>query len=132
MWESVWPGTGGLLRYSGDSAMSPLVLSSSSSSADAGCHGTDVAKASSVLFSPDCSAPRSSGESVPGWGPAATSSPVLARPSMVLGPDFSPRRLSMGDSRQEGSPLTGRRHLCAPLPRVMEVVGVWPLRGHSS
>ncbi len=27
--ESVWPGTGGPLRYSGDSAMSPLVLSNS-------------------------------------------------------------------------------------------------------
>ncbi len=30
--ESVWPGTGGPLRYSGDSAMSPLVLSNLSSS----------------------------------------------------------------------------------------------------
>ncbi len=36
--ESVWPGTGGPLRYSGDSAMSPLVLSNSI--------------ASSPLFSP--------------------------------------------------------------------------------
>ncbi len=126
--ESVWPGSGGPLRYSGDSAMSPLVLSSSSSSIGAGCHGTDVAKASSVRFSPDCSAPRSSGESVPGRGPAAASSPVLAGPSMVLGPDFSPRRLSMGDSRQEQSPLTGRRHPCAPPPGVMEAVGVAPER----
>ncbi len=38
--ESVWPGTGGPLRYSGDSAMSPLVLSDSTSSTGAGCHGT--------------------------------------------------------------------------------------------
>ncbi len=64
--ESVWPGTGGPLRYSGDSAMSPLVLSNLSSSTGAGCHGTDVAEASSVRFSPDLSAPGSSGESAPG------------------------------------------------------------------
>ncbi len=116
--ESVWPGSGGPLRHSGDSAMSPLVLSSSSSSTGAGCHG--------VRLSPDCSAPRSSGESAPGQRPAAASSPVLAGLSVVLGPDFPPRRLSMGDSHQEGSPLTGRRHLCAPPPGVMEAVGVAP------
>ncbi len=57
-----------------------------------------VAEASSVRLSPDRSAPGSSRESAPGWGPAVASSPVLARPSMVLGPGFSPRRLSMGDS----------------------------------
>ncbi len=124
--ESVWPGSGGPLRYSGDSAMSPLVLSSSSSSTGAGCHVTDVAEASSVRLSPDCSASRSSGESAPRRGPAAASSSVLAGPSVVLGPDFPPRRLSMGDSHQEGSPLTGRRHPRAPPPGVMEAVGVAP------
>ncbi len=41
---------------------------------------------------------------------------------MVLGPDFSPRRLSMGDSRQEGSPLKGKG--LSPPPGVMEAVGV--------
>ncbi len=92
----------------------------------AGCHGTDVAEASSVRLSPDCSAPRSSGESVPGRSPAATSSPVLAGPSMVLGSDFPPRRLSMGDSSQEGSPLTGRMHTCASPPGVVEAVSVAP------
>ncbi len=124
--ESVWPGTGGPLRYSRDSAMSPLVLSSSSSSAGAGCHGTGVAEASSVCFSSDCPAPRSSGKSAPGRSPAAASSPVLARLSMVLGPDFSPRRFSLVDSRQEGSPLTGGRHPGASPPGVMETVGVAP------
>ncbi|KAI2647325.1 Transposon Ty3-G Gag-Pol polyprotein [Labeo rohita] len=84
-----------------------LVLSSSSSSSGTGCYGTDVAEATSVRFSPDCSAPRSSGESTPGRSQSTVSSPALAGPSMVLGPDISPRRLSMGDSRQEGSPLTG-------------------------
>ncbi len=46
---------------------------------------------------------------------STSGSTVLAGPSMVLGPEFSPRRLSMGDSRQEGSPL-----------RDVEVVGVAP------
>ncbi len=57
-----------------------------------------------------------------GWGPSVTSSPVLA--SMVLGPDFHPRLISMGDSRQEGSPLTGGGYAPSPPPRVVEAVGV--------
>ncbi len=124
--ESVWPSSGGPLCDSGDIAMSPLVLSSSSSSVGAGCHGTDLAEASSACLSPDCSAPRSYGESAPGRGSAAASSPILAGPSLVLGSDFSPRRLSMGDSRQEGSPLTGRGHPGAPPAGVVEAVGVAP------
>ncbi|KAL0172914.1 hypothetical protein M9458_033225, partial [Cirrhinus mrigala] len=104
--------------------MSPLVLSDSSSSAGAGCHGTDVAEASSVRISPDRSAPGSSGEGAPGRGPSSFSSPVLAGPTMVLGPGFPPRRLSMGDSRQEGPPLTSGRHHPSPSPGVVEVVGV--------
>ncbi|KAL0160079.1 hypothetical protein M9458_043804, partial [Cirrhinus mrigala] len=96
----------------------------SSSSPGAGCHGTDVAEAPSVRLSPDRSAPGSSGESTPGQGQPTTGSPVLAGPSMVLGPDISPRRLSMGDSRQEGSPLTGRGHHPSPPPRAVEAVGV--------
>ncbi len=95
--ESVWPGSGGPLCASGDIAMSPLVLSDSSSSTGAGCYGTDLDEALSVCLSPDCSAPGSSGESALGQGPSTASSPVLAGPSMVLGPDFSPRWLSMGD-----------------------------------
>ncbi len=75
---------------------------------------------------PGCSAPRSSGESAPGRSSGAISSPVLAGPSMVLGSDFPPRRLSLGDSSQEGSPLTGRMHTGASPPGVMEAVGVAP------
>ncbi|KAI2665252.1 Transposon Ty3-G Gag-Pol polyprotein [Labeo rohita] len=70
------------------------------------------------------SAPGSSRESAPGRGFPRPSSPVLAGPSLVLGPDFSPRRLSMGDSRQEGSLLTGRGHHPPPLPGAMEALGV--------
>ncbi|KAL0161741.1 hypothetical protein M9458_045466, partial [Cirrhinus mrigala] len=45
---------------------------------------------------------------------------------MVLGPDISPRRLSMGDSCQEGSPLTGGGHYPSPPPGAVEAVGVAP------
>ncbi|KAL0149704.1 hypothetical protein M9458_054987 [Cirrhinus mrigala] len=124
IWRVFRPGSGGPLRYSGECAMSPLVLSDSSSSAGAGCPGTDVAEASSVRISPDRSAPGSSGEGAPGRGPSSFSSPVLAGPSMVLGPGFPPRRLSMGDSRQEGPPLASGRHHPSPSPGVVEVVGV--------
>ncbi len=40
---------------------------------------------------------------------------------MVLGHDFSPRRLSMGGSCQEGSPLTGGGHDPSPPPGVVAV-----------
>ncbi len=49
--ESVWPGLDVPLRYSEDSTMSPLVLSSSSRSTGVGCYGTDMAEASSVELS---------------------------------------------------------------------------------
>ncbi len=45
---------------------------------------------------------------------------------MVLGHDFSPRWLSMGDSRQEGSPLTGGGYAPSPPPGVVEAVVVAP------
>ncbi|KAI2653807.1 enzymatic polyprotein [Labeo rohita] len=95
--ESVWSSPSGSLCHEGEHAMSPLVLSSSSSSPGAGCYGTDMAEASS---------------------------PVLAGPSMVLGPDFSPRRLSLGDSRQERSPLTGRGFHSSPPAGAVEALGV--------
>ncbi|KAL0148900.1 hypothetical protein M9458_055704 [Cirrhinus mrigala] len=122
--ESVWPGSGGPLHDSGECAMSPLVLSDSSSSPGAGCHGTNMAEASSVSLSPDRSAPGGSGESAPGRGPFSFSSPVLAGPSMVLGPDFPSRWLSMGDSRQEGPPLSGGGHHPPPSLGAVEVMGV--------
>ncbi len=45
---------------------------------------------------------------------------------MVLGPDFSPRQLSMGDSSQERPPLTSGGYDLSPPPGVMEAVGVAP------
>ncbi|KAL0194818.1 hypothetical protein M9458_008390, partial [Cirrhinus mrigala] len=43
---------------------------------------------------------------------------------VVLGPDFSPRRLSLGDSRQERSPLTGRGFHSSPPAGAVEAVGM--------
>ncbi|KAL0149336.1 hypothetical protein M9458_055374 [Cirrhinus mrigala] len=88
------------LRNSGECAMSLLVLSDSSSSPGAGCNGTDMAEASSVCLSPDCSALWSSRESAPGRGLPPPGSPVLAGPSLVLGPDFPPQRLFLGDQEE--------------------------------
>ncbi len=77
-------------------------------------------------FPPIALLPGVSDESTPRRCSPTVSSPVLAGPSMVLGPDFPPRRLSMGGSRQEGSPLTSRGCHSAPPPGVMETVGVAP------
>ncbi len=100
-----WPGSGGPLRYSGDSTMSPLVL-----------WGLDAMlqmwpRLHLYVFSPiallrefwrECD--------------ATTSGRVW------FSDLFSPRQLSMGDSRQEGSHLTGR--CLSPPTGVMEAVGV--------
>ncbi|KAL0168891.1 hypothetical protein M9458_037113, partial [Cirrhinus mrigala] len=67
---------------------------------------------------------RLSRESAPGRGFPSSSSPVLAGPSMVLGPDFSPRPLSLGDSRQERSTLTGRGLHSSPPAGAVEALGV--------
>ncbi len=79
--ESVWPSSGGPVCDSGDIALYPVVLSDSSSSSRTGRHGTDVAEASSVRLSPDCSALGSSGESALGWG-LSTASSFLSGASM--------------------------------------------------
>ncbi len=50
--ESVWPGSSGPFCNSGDITMSTMVVSDSSGSTGAGCHGTDLVKASSVRLPP--------------------------------------------------------------------------------
>ncbi len=110
-------------RWHNDSAMSPLVISASSSSTGAGCHGTDVAEASSVCLSPDRSAPGSSGKSMPERGQSTSGSTVLAGPSMVLGLDLSLMALH-GKFQSGGNTLTGVG--LSPPPRDDEVVGVVP------
>ncbi|KAL0177445.1 hypothetical protein M9458_026339, partial [Cirrhinus mrigala] len=49
---------------------------------------------------------------------------------LVLGSDFPSRRLSLGDSRQEGSPLTGRGFHPSPPAGAVEALGVAPERAH--
>lgn len=73
----------------------PLVLNVKPNTSWAGRYSTGVAEATAVHISPDCTAPGSSGVSLLGRSPSAISSPVLAGPSMVLGPAISPRRVSM-------------------------------------
>ncbi len=96
-----------------------------SSSAGAGCYGTIVAEASSVRLPPIAQL-LGVLERVRMDGVLLLKNPVLAGPCIVLWPDFSPRRLSMGDSRQEGSPLTGSGHDLSPPLGVVETVGVAP------
>ncbi len=124
--ECVRPGTSGLVCIWSDLTLSPLVLPHTSSSSRTGCYGTDVAKAVPVRFSHDCSAPGSSGESAPGRGWSAASSPILAGPSMVLGAGGPSQQLSVGDSCQEGPTLSGGELHLSPLPKFMETVGVAP------
>ncbi len=78
-----------------------------------------------LYASPDRSAPGSSRESAHGRGPSIEK-PCSGRAEYSLWPDFSPRRLSMGDSRQERSPLTGSGHDLSPPLGVVETMGVAP------
>ncbi len=78
-----------------------------------------------LYASPDRSAPGSSRESAHGRGPSIEK-PCSGRAEYSLWPDFSPRRLSMGDSRQEGSPLTGSGHDLSPPLGVVGTMSVAP------
>ncbi len=100
---------------SSDIALSPLVTSDSSSL------WYRLGRGFVCTPFPDRSAHRSSRESGPRLGHS-----IAKTQSIVLWPDFSPQRLSMGDSRQEGSPLTGMIfHPCLELRKLW----VWLLRG---
>ncbi len=66
--EGVWPGKSGSVCILRDVSLSTLVLPHASSSSWTGRDGADVAEASSVCISLDCSAPGSPGESSPGPG----------------------------------------------------------------
>ncbi|XDV14274.1 hypothetical protein PO909_002450 [Leuciscus waleckii] len=103
--EGIRSCRGGPVRFRGDIALPTVVLPELSSPSGVGCHGAGVAEVTSVHISPDCSAPRSSGKGPSGWGQSSVGSPVLAGPSVVCGPSVSPRRLSSGDSDQEGPTL---------------------------
>lgn len=107
-----------------DITLSTVVLSQPASPTGVGCYGTSVAEVTPVRFSPDRSAPRSSGEGSPGRAQSPAYSPVLAGPSMVFGPSISPRRLSPRDTDQERSALSGEWVDPSPPSRAMEAVGL--------
>ncbi len=111
---------GGLLCFTGDSTMSPLLLSDSSSSLGSGRYGPYVAQTGSLHISPDRSAPGS-----PGQGPSTGVSPLtdsapLADQNMVLRSNIPPRRLAVGDSGQERSPISGTGHSISSPARALE------------
>ncbi len=81
--EGVWPGTSGSVCVSRDVSLSTLVFPHTSSSSRTGRNGTDVAEASSVCFSPNRSAPGSTGESLPGPGSTTSHFPEVAGQRMV-------------------------------------------------
>lgn len=82
--REVWPSGSGFVRVSRDGPLSTVVLPQASGSSWAGCHDQDVAEATSVRISPDCSAPGSSGAGPPGGHQPSISSTPVADPSLVL------------------------------------------------
>ncbi len=111
---------GGPLCFTGDSTMSPLLLSDSSSSPGSGHDGPCVAQTTSLCISSDRSAPGS-----PGQGPSTGVSPLpdsapLADRNMVLRSNIPPRRLAVGDSGQERSPVSGAGDSISSPARALE------------
>ncbi len=101
--EGVRPGGSGSICVAGNNTLYAMVLPHSSSSAWAGRHGADMVQ-----------------------DPSSANSPILAGPSMVLGPCVPSRRLSVGDSDQECPFLSDGGLHPSPPPGVIEAVGVAP------
>ena len=112
------------IRLSENNTLPIVVLPNTSSTFGAGCHGADVAEASSVRFSPNRSAPGSPGEGPSRGVQPIAGSPVLAHRSVVLGSSVSPRRSPMGDSRPERPPVPGGGNDSTPPAGPLETVGV--------
>ncbi len=116
----ILPSGGGPLCFTGDSTMSPLLLSDSSSPLGSGRYGPYVAQTGSLRISPDRSAPGS-----PGQGPSTGVSPLnvsvpLADQNMVLRSNIPPRRLAVGDPGQERSPISGTGDSISSPARALE------------
>ncbi len=129
--KGVRPGTSGSVCVSRDVSLPTLVLPHASSSSRTGHDGANVAEASSVCFSPDCSAPGSAGESLPGLGSTTSHCPAL--PGRVWFPDL----ISLLDGPPLELPV--RRDLLSqaggsifhPHPELWKL-WAWPLKGPSS
>ncbi len=122
--EGVRPGTSGSVCVSRDVSLSTLVLTHASSSSRTGCDGADVAEASSVCISPDHSAPRSPGESLPGPGSTFSHCPAVAGQNMVPRYNIPSRRASSGAPCQEGPSVPSRRLDISPPTRTVETLGL--------
>ncbi len=90
--REVQPSGSGFVCVSRDDPLSTVVFSHASSNAGVGCHGTNMAEALPIRFSPNRSAPVSSGEGPERGGQSITDCPVLADPGMVLRHLVSPGR----------------------------------------
>ncbi len=124
--REVRPSGSGFVRVSRDDPLSTVVFSQASSPAGVGRHGTDVAEATPVRFSPDRSAPGSSGEGPERRGQSIAGSPILAGPGMVLRHHVTPGRPAVADPSEEGSAVSGRGHNFSPSARAVETVGLAP------
>ncbi len=83
-----------------------------------------MAKALSVCFSPDRSAPRSPGESSSGPGSTTSHCPAVAGQSMVPRFKIPSRRASSGAPRQEGPSVQSTGLDISPPSRTVETVGL--------
>ncbi len=124
--REVRPRFGPVVRVSRDNPLSTVVLSNASSPTGVGRHGTDMAEATPVRFSPDRSAPRSSGEGPERGGQSVAGSPVLAGPGVVLRHHVTPGRPAVADPSEEGPANSGRGHDFSRSARVVETVGLAP------
>ncbi len=124
--REIRPSGSGFVCVSREEPLSTVVFSQASSPAGVGRHGTDVAEATPVRFSPDSSAPGSSGEGPERRGQSIAGSPVLAGPGMVLRHHVTPGRPAMADPSEEGSAVSGRGHNFSPSARAVETVGLAP------
>ena len=98
---------GGPLCLPRDSTMSSLLLSDSSSSPGSGRDGPYVAQFTPLCVFTNISAPGSPGEGPSTRFAPLTDSAPLAGQSMVLGSNISPRWLTLDDSSEEGSSVSG-------------------------
>ncbi len=88
------PCGSGFVNVSRDDPLSIVVVSHASRPAGVARHDTDVAESTPVCFSPDRSAPGSSGEVLEIVGQSIAGSPVLASPGMDLRHHVTPGRLA--------------------------------------
>ncbi|XP_073780302.1 uncharacterized protein [Danio rerio] len=107
-----------------DHALRTMGFSLASSPSVTGCHGSDIAEATSVCFSPDRSAPRSPGEGPSRLSTVTAGSPGLAYQDLVFGPHSPAGGSLVGDPHQQEPSVPGGRNDTSSPTRPVETVGV--------